>query len=96
MRRVFERNTGMPFRDCTSGFNLIRTQTLRKMDLSRIDCTGYAFLMQLKYRMWLSGASIEEVPIVFHNRVRGESKISGGIIREGIRAPWRVRFNSPA
>lgn len=84
--------TGMPFRDCTSGFNLIRTEVLRRLDLTHIDCSGYAFLMELKYLMWHSGAILEEVPIFFRNRARGESKISSGIIREGIGAPWRVRF----
>jgi dolichol-phosphate mannosyltransferase len=84
--------TGMPFQDCTSGFNLIRTEVLRRLDLTRVNCSGYAFLMELKYRMWQSGATIEEVPILFRNRTQGESKISGGIIREGIGAPWRLRF----
>ena len=84
--------TGMPFRDCTSGFNLIRAEVLRNLDLTRIDCSGYAFLMELKYRMWQSGATIEEVPIIFRNRVRGESKISSRIVREGIGAPWRLRL----
>lgn len=84
--------TGMPFRDCTSGFNLIRTELLRRLDLSGIGSSGYAFLMELKYLMWRSGASVEEVPIIFRERTWGESKISGRIIREGIKAPWRVRF----
>lgn len=84
--------TGMPFRDCTSGFMLIRTGVLRGLDLKGIRSSGYAFLMELKYRIWQSGAVISEVPITFRNRDRGESKMSGRIIREGFRAPWRVRF----
>lgn len=84
--------TGMPFRDCTSGFNLIRTEILRGLNLSGIGSSGYAFLMELKYLMWRSGAVVEEVPIIFRERTRGESKISGRIIREGVRAPFRVRF----
>lgn len=84
--------TGMPFRDCTSGFNLIRSRVLRNLDLNGLKSSGYAFLMELKYLMWRSGAAVEEVPIIFRNRDRGESKISGRIIREGVRAPWRVRF----
>lgn len=84
--------TGMPFRDCTSGFNLIRTDLLRRLDLTGIGSSGYAFLMELKHLMWRSGARIEEVPIIFLNRAGGESKLSGHIVTEGIRAPWRVRF----
>ncbi len=89
--------TGMPFRDCTSGFNLIRTDLLRRLDLSGIGSSGYAFLMELKHLMWRSGANIQEVPIIFLNRAGGESKLSGHIVTEGIRSPWltrsgRVRF----
>jgi len=83
--------TGMPFRDCTSGFNLIRTDLLRRLDLTGIGSSGYAFLMELKHLMWRSGANIQEVPIIFLNRAGGESKLSGHIVTEGIKAPWRVR-----
>jgi dolichol-phosphate mannosyltransferase len=84
--------TGMPFRDCTSGFNLIRTDLLRRLDLNGIGSSGYAFLMELKHLMWRSGANVQEVPIIFLNRAGGESKLSGHIVTEGIRSPWRVRF----
>jgi dolichol-phosphate mannosyltransferase len=84
--------TGMPFCDCTSGFNLIRTDLLRRLDLTGIGSSGYAFLMELKHLMWRSGANVQEVPIVFLNRAGGESKLSGHIVTEGIRSPWRVRF----
>jgi dolichol-phosphate mannosyltransferase len=84
--------TGMPFRDCTSGFILIRAGVLLGLDLTGIASSGYAFLMELKYTLWRSGARIREVPIVFRNRAEGESKLSGHIIREGITAPWKVRL----
>lgn len=83
--------TGMPFRDCTSGFGLLRTGVLRGLDLTRIGASGYAFLMELKYLMWRSGAVVAEVPITFHNRAGGESKLSARIVWEGVCAPWRVR-----
>lgn len=84
--------TGMPFHDCSSGFNLIEAGALRSLDLSAIATRGYAFIMELKYLLWRSGAKIEEVPIGFRKRIHGESKISGRIIREGLRAPWTVRL----
>lgn len=87
--------TGMPFHDCSSGFMLVRREVLQTVDLGAIRCNGYAFLMELKYLIWRSGATVAEVPIAFRNRDRGESKISGRIIREGVRAPWRVRFGRP-
>lgn len=83
--------TGMRVRDCSSGFNLIRAEVLRSLDLRGIGCSGYAFLMELKYAMWKSGVVIAEVPIVFRNRAEGESKLSGRIIGEGLLAPWRLR-----
>jgi dolichol-phosphate mannosyltransferase len=83
--------TRMPFHDCTSGFVLIRTDLLRRIDLSGISSSGYAFLMELKFAMWRSRARMGEVPITFRNRAEGESKLSGHIVSEGIRAPWNVR-----
>lgn len=84
--------TRMPFRDCSSGFNLVRAEALHSVNPGSLRFSGYAFLMELKYRLWRAGAKIEEVPIRFHERMHGESKISGRIIREGLCAPWLVRF----
>ena len=79
-----------PIRDWTSGFTCINTSVLRKVDFSRIDLSGYAFLQELKYILLRAGASFQEIPIVFGARRGGESKISGFIIYEGILAPWRL------
>lgn len=82
--------TGLPAADCTGGFNLIKTRFLNKINFSKMDASGYAFIIELKYLLWKSGARFTEVPIVFHNRINGESKISNHIIREGIIAPWKM------
>lgn len=84
--------TGMPFRDCTAGYMFMRADILRSLDLGGIRMSGYAFLMELKYTLWRSGASFAEVPIVFRCRRSGESKISSHIIGEGVFAPWRLRL----
>lgn len=84
--------TGMPVTDSTAGFMLMRASALRKADFTALRLTGYAFLIELKYRLWKSGARIVEVPIVFKERREGESKISKRIVLEGIVAPWRLRF----
>lgn len=86
--------TWIPVHDCTAGFQVINTDILRKIDLSKIDSSGYAFLMELKYLISKAGASVKEMPIVFKNRIGGESKISSHIIREGIFAPWKIRIKS--
>ncbi len=82
--------TRMPIHDCTGGFNAIRAETLRKVNLSGIDLSGYAFIMELKYALFKAGARFLEIPIIFTNRAGGESKISGHIISEGILAPWKM------
>lgn len=82
--------TRMPINDMTGGFNCIKIDNLKKIDLNTVDASGYAFQMQLKYSQYLSGVSIKEIPIIFSNRFGGESKISNNIISEGIIAPWKM------
>jgi dolichol-phosphate mannosyltransferase len=84
--------TGLPVRDCTAGFMLVKADFLRKVDFSQFDLSGYAFLIELKYLLWKAGARMAQVPIIFRNRIGGESKISSHIINEGILAPWKIRF----
>ncbi len=82
--------TRMPVNDCTSGFIAINSEYLKKIDLESIGLSGYAFLIKLKYLLWRSGAKIKEVPILFKNRLGGESKISSHIISEGALTPWKI------
>lgn len=84
--------TGSPMRDLTAGFVAYRTEALAKLDLASIDSSGYAFQIELKLALLASGASWTEVPIVFTNRINGESKLAGHVISEGIIAPWNIRF----
>ena len=84
--------TGIPIKDCTTGYNVINANLLRKIDFSVMDMSGYAFIMELKYNLHVVGAKFYEVPITFVNRVGGESKMSGHIISEGIIAPWKMRW----
>ncbi len=82
--------TRMPVNDMTGGFNCINLAVLRKVNLDNLGASGYAFIMELKYALYKKGAKIKEVPIVFVNRLGGESKISNNIVNEGILAPWRM------
>ncbi|MFA5889098.1 MAG: polyprenol monophosphomannose synthase [Candidatus Paceibacterota bacterium] len=85
--------TGMPIYDCTGGFNIISANLLRKIDFSKMDMSGYAFIMEIKYLLYKAGGTFFEVPITFINRVGGESKISSHIISEGIIAPWKIKLS---
>ena len=86
--------TGMPVHDCTGGFNIISADLLRKIDFSKIDMSGYAFIMEIKYLLYKAGGTFFEVPIIFKNRFGGESKISSHIISEGVIAPWKMRWKN--
>ncbi|PIR83426.1 dolichyl-phosphate beta-D-mannosyltransferase [Candidatus Kaiserbacteria bacterium CG10_big_fil_rev_8_21_14_0_10_56_12] len=86
--------TGLPVYDLTAGFMCFDAQLLRRLDFMHAGASGYAFLMELKFRAIRSlQASFYEVPIVFRTRREGESKISGHILREGLQTPWRLRLN---
>jgi dolichol-phosphate mannosyltransferase len=84
--------TRIPVRDSTAGFNMISLPFIDAELLSKLNLSGYAFQMELKYLLWKKGARFTEVPILFRNRREGESKISNHIIAEGIIAPWKMIF----
>jgi len=79
--------TGMPVRDATGGFKCWRRDALRAIAPERVRSNGYAFQIETTYRVWARGLSIREVPIVFVDRVAGESKMSKRI---GLEALWIV------
>ncbi len=76
--------TGMPVQDATAGFVCYRSSVLEKIDLSKIDFVGYAFQIEMKFTAWKYGFGIKEIPVIFTDRTAGESKMSGGIIKEAV------------
>lgn len=82
--------TGLPVRDCTSGFRCWRREALARVDLTRIRSDHYAFLVEVLYAAVRSGATVGEVPIVFVERRVGHSKLSSPIVLESVLAPWRI------
>lgn len=89
LRIVFWR---YPIRDWTTGYNVIKTNALEKINFELLSSKGYAFISSLKYYLAKSGATIKESPIFFEERNGGESKMSSSIIREGILSPWKIIF----
>lgn len=81
---------GIGVSDLTAGFVAYRKQALKLLDLDEIKSDGYAFQIEMKYRLAEQGAKIAEVPIVFSERREGESKFSSGIFGEGVRLPWQL------
>ena len=80
---------GLPVVDATTGFNAYRVSFLRKLNLEEISSDGYAFLVELKYRLFKAGATFVEHPILFSERREGQSKMSSKIIWESVKLPWR-------
>lgn len=86
--------TGMPFRDLTAGFALIRTEALRAIDLKGIRSNGYSFQIEVKFKIWKKGFKLVECPIVFTERRLGQSKMSKKIVYEAIWMVWKLRFRA--
>ena len=76
--------TGMKIYDPTAGFNCYHRKVLESIPLDDIRFVGYAFQIEMKYNAYAQGFKILEIPIVFTDRVRGKSKLSGGIISEAV------------
>lgn len=86
--------TGLPVRDTTAGFKCYRRQVLETIDLSKIKFVGYAFQIEMKFNVWKHGFKLKEVPIVFVNRVRGESKMTIRIFREAVLGVIEMKLKS--
>ncbi len=86
--------TQMNIYDTTAGFICYRRSVLEKINLDKIQFMGYAFQIEMKYKAYLSKFKIEEVPVVFTDRTKGESKMSKGIISEAIFGVISMRIKS--
>ncbi|MCM1111401.1 MAG: polyprenol monophosphomannose synthase [Clostridium sp.] len=86
--------TRMPVRDTTAGFVCYRRRVLASFDFDNIRFKGYAFQIEMKFTAWMMGFRIVEVPIIFVNRVLGESKMSSGIFSEAVFGVIRLKVSS--
>jgi dolichol-phosphate mannosyltransferase len=77
---------GLPIRDLTAGFVGWRRSVLEAIDLEAVGAKGYVFQIEMKYRASLLGHSVREFPIIFPDRVAGDSKMSGKIVLEAMAA----------
>ncbi len=76
--------TGMKIHDATAGFMCYRRNVLENINLDKIKFIGYAFQIEMKYRAYCKNLKIVEVPIIFTDRTKGQSKMSNSIIKEAI------------
>jgi len=82
--------TGLPFTDPTGGYKCFRRRALAAIELDDVRSNGYSFQIELTHRLWRNGYKVIEVPIIFTERVEGNSKMSGHIIREALLMVWRL------
>jgi dolichol-phosphate mannosyltransferase len=74
--------TSMPISDTTAGFVCYRRNVLETIPLDQVKFVGYAFQIEMKFLAWKYGFVLKEVPIIFTERTRGQSKMSAGIFKE--------------
>ncbi len=79
--RIF---TGMKIYDLTSGYKCIAVNLLKTIDFDKVKSEGYSFQIEMNFIFANKGFKITEVPIIFHDRTIGESKMSKKIILEAI------------
>ena len=78
--------------DTTAGFVCYSRKVLEAIDLDAVKMKGYGFQIEMKYTAWKKGFKLQEVPIIFTNRQKGTSKMSGGIFGEAFWGVIGLRF----
>jgi dolichol-phosphate mannosyltransferase len=86
--------TGMPVHDTTAGFVCYRRNVLEAIQLDKIKFVGYAFQIEMKFETWKHGFKVVEVPIIFTDRTRGQSKMSAGIFKEAFFGVMQMTIQS--
>ncbi|MBT8306030.1 MAG: polyprenol monophosphomannose synthase [Maribacter sp.] len=86
--------TGMKVHDPTAGFVCYKRHVLENINLDSIRFVGYAFQIEMKFRAYLKKYRIEEISIIFRDRVKGKSKMSSSIISEAIFGVMKMKLKS--
>lgn len=87
--------TGLPINDSTAGFKCYRRRVIETLKPhENIKFIGYAFQIEMKFNTWKHGFRIKEVPIIFTDRTKGESKMSSGIFREAVIGVLEMKIRS--
>lgn len=84
--------TRLPMSDATGGFKCFRREALEALNLSDMKSDGYCFQIETTFKIWKKGLRVSEIPIVFTDRTRGSSKMSGGIISEAFFLVLKLRL----
>ena len=83
---------GVDVADLTGGFKAYRREALAALDLDHLRSDGYGFQIETVYRTLKNGFRVREIPILFHDRTAGQSKLSRRIVLEAMVMVWRLRL----
>ncbi|WP_418636277.1 polyprenol monophosphomannose synthase [Winogradskyella sp.] len=86
--------TRMRVKDSTAGFVCYKRSVLEAINLEKIEFVGYAFQIEMKFKAHKKGFKIVEIPVIFKDRTKGKSKMSGSIISEAIFGVISLKFKS--
>ncbi len=86
--------TSMPIKDPTSGFVAYKAKCIDSLDLDKFRFIGYAFQIEMKYKIWKKKYKLKEHQIIFMNRELGESKLDKKIILEAVFGVLKLRLDS--
>lgn len=86
--------TGMNIHDTTAGFKCYTRKVLETIDLDNIQFVGYAFQIEMKFKTWKHGFTLEEVPVIFTDRTLGQSKMSSKIFKEAVFGVIKLKVGS--
>lgn len=86
--------TRMRIQDTTAGFVCYKRKVLETINLDAIKFVGYAFQIEMKFKAYIKEFKIVEVPVIFTDRAKGKSKMSGGIISEAIFGVINMKLKS--
>jgi len=80
-----------PIKDFTGGFNMWRKSTLEKIKIENVILRGYSFQIEMKYKAYRAGCRIVEIPIVFPDRKKGQSKMSASFLFRALGDVWKIK-----
>jgi len=86
--------TGLKVMDTTAGFMCYRVSALRQINLDEVRSNGYSFQIEMKFKFYKKGFKISEIPILFIDRLEGESKMSRKVVYEAYFMVWKLKFKS--
>lgn len=86
--------TGLKVMDTTAGFMCYRISSLKQINLEEVKSNGYSFQIEMKFKFFKRGFKIIEVPILFIDRLEGESKMSRKVVYEAYIMVWKLKFKS--